>query len=118
MLGRRVRRLSRDSQDRVADASALAGETINAVQTVQAFTLEALQTQRFREAVEHSFAVAVRRNRMRGWLTALATTFVFGAITLVLWIGARQVLAGEHDVRSAQPVPAVRGVHGRSRPRR
>ena len=58
MLGRRVRRLSRDSQDRVADASALAGETINAVQTVQAFTLEELHTQRFRDAVD---AVVPRR---------------------------------------------------------
>jgi ATP-binding cassette subfamily B protein len=95
MLGRRVRRLSRDSQDRVADASALAGETINAVQTVQAFTLENLHTQRFRDAVAHSFAVAVRRSRIRGWLTALATTLVFGAITLVLWVGAHRVLAGE-----------------------
>ena len=95
MLGRRVRRLSRDSQDRVADASALAGETINAVQTVQAFTLEALHTERFRDAVAQSFGVAVRRIQIRGWLTALATTLVFGSITLVLWIGAHQVLAGE-----------------------
>ena len=94
MLGRRVRRLSRDSQDRVADASALAGETINAVQTVQAFTLEDLHTRRFRDAVEHSFRVAVRRIRIRGWLTALATMLVFGAITLVLWVGAHRVLAG------------------------
>jgi len=94
MLGRRLRRLSRDSQDRVADASALAGETINAVQTVQSFNLEPLQTQRFKEAVEHSFAVGVKRNRLHGWLTAIGTTFVFGAITCVLWIGARQVLAG------------------------
>ena len=94
-LGRRVRRLSRDSLDRVADASALAGETINAVQTVQAFTLEDLQTRRFRDAVEQSFLVAVRRIRIRGLLTALATTLVFGAITLVLWIGAHQVLAGD-----------------------
>src|SRR5918993_570219 len=94
MLGRRLRRLSRDSQDRVADASALAGETINAVQTVQAFNLETLQTRRFREAVEHSFVVSVRRNRIRGWLTALATTLVFGGITVVLWVGAHQVLAG------------------------
>src|SRR5512134_1712209 len=78
MLGRRLRRLSRDSQDRVADASSLAGETIHAVQTVQAFNLEPLQTRRFRDAVEHSFAVAVRRNRLQGWLTALGTTFVFG----------------------------------------
>ena len=94
MLGRRVRRLSRDSQDRVADASALAGETINAVQTVQAFTLEGLQTQRFAAAVTHSFRVAVDRIRIRGWLTALATSLVFGAITLVLWVGAHQVLEG------------------------
>ncbi len=94
MLGRRVRRLSRDSQDRVADTSALAGETINAVQTVQAFTLEALHTQRFRDAVSQSFRVAVRRTKIRGWLTAMATMLVFGAITLVLWIGAHQVLAG------------------------
>jgi ATP-binding cassette subfamily B protein len=94
MLGRRLRGLSRDSQDRVADSSALAGETINAVQTVQAFNLEPLQTKRFGDAVEHSFVVATRRNRLQGWLTALGTTFVFGGITFVLWIGARQVLAG------------------------
>jgi ATP-binding cassette subfamily B protein len=94
LLGRRVRRLSRDSQDRIADASALAGETINAVQTVQAFNLEALQTRRFREAIEHSFAVAVRRIRVRGVLTALATMLVFGGITVVLWVGAHRVLAG------------------------
>jgi ATP-binding cassette subfamily B protein len=94
LLGRRVRRLARDSQDRIADASALAGETINAVQTVQAFNLEALQTRRFRDAVEHSFAVAVRRIRVRGLLTALATMLVFGGITVVLWIGAHRVLAG------------------------
>lgn len=94
-LGRRVRRLSRDSQDRVADASALAGETLNAVQTVQAFTLEALLTERFSDAVLQSFRVAVRRVRIRGVLTALATTLVFGAITLVLWVGAHRVLEGQ-----------------------
>lgn len=94
MLGRRLRSLSRDSQDRVADTSALAGETINAVQTVQAFTLERLLSGRYREAVERSFSVAVRRILVRSWLTALATIMVFGAITFVLWIGAHQVLAG------------------------
>src|SRR5690606_5839431 len=77
-LGRRVRRLSRDSQDRIADASALAGETINAMQTVQAFTLESLQTQRFSDAVEHSFDVAIARIRVRAALTAIATVLVFG----------------------------------------
>jgi len=95
MLGRRLRRLSRDSQDRIADASALAAETINAVQTVQAFTLERLHTERFSGAVERSFRVAVRRARIRAALTALATTLVFGAITFVLWIGAHEVLAGQ-----------------------
>jgi len=94
LLGRRVRRLSRDSQDCVADATALAGETINAVQTVQAFNLEGLQIRRFSDTVERSFAVALRRFRVRGWLTALATMLVFGGITVVLWIGAHRVLAG------------------------
>jgi ATP-binding cassette subfamily B protein len=94
MLGRRVRRLSRDSQDSVADASALAGETINAVQTVQAFTLEGPLTGRFGAAVEHSFRVAAKRIGTRAWLTAAAIMLVFGGITCVLWIGAHQVLAG------------------------
>jgi ATP-binding cassette subfamily B protein len=95
VLGRRLRRLSRDSQDRLADASALAAETIYAVQTVQAFTLEDLHTGRFSDAVERSFRVAVRRIKIRGVLTALATTLVFGGVTFVLWIGAHQVLAGD-----------------------
>ena len=93
-LGRRLRRLSRAAQDRVADTSGLAGETLGAIQTVQAFTLEELHSDRFREAVEESFRVAIHRTRVRAILTALATMLVFGAITLVLWVGARAVLAG------------------------
>lgn len=93
-LGRRLRRLSRDSQDRIADTSGLAGETLNAIQTVQAFTLETLHSRRYRDAVEESFRVAVRRTRVRAWLTALATVLVFAAITAVLWFGAHQVLSG------------------------
>ncbi|MCS6948399.1 MAG: ABC transporter transmembrane domain-containing protein, partial [Steroidobacteraceae bacterium] len=93
-LGRRLRKLSRRSQDRIADTSGLAGETLNAIQTVQAFTLEQLHGERYALAVEESFAVAVRRTRVRAYLTALATMLIFGAITLVLWYGARQVLAG------------------------
>jgi ATP-binding cassette subfamily B protein len=95
VLGRRVRRLSRASQDRVADATALAGETINAVQTVQAFTLEELQSGRFADAVGHSFRAAVRRTRIRSALTAVATILVASGITFVLWIGAHEVIAGE-----------------------
>ena len=94
VLGRRLRKLSRKSQDRIADTSGLAGETLNAIQTVQAFTLEELHSQRYQEAVEESFKVAVARTRVRAWLTALATMLIFGAITVVLWFGARQVLAG------------------------
>ncbi len=95
LIARRVRSLSRATQDRVADASGLAGETLNAMQTVQAYTLEGLQTQRFDTSVEATFAVGVRRIRVRALLTAVAVLFIFGAITTVLWIGAHSVLAGE-----------------------
>jgi ATP-binding cassette, subfamily B, bacterial len=95
VLGRRVRRLSRTSQDRIADTSSIADETLNAVQTVQAFTLEQVNTNRFDAAVEDSFGAAVRRTRTRSTLTALATMLVFGAITFVLWMGAHAVVRGE-----------------------
>ncbi|HEY3851581.1 MAG TPA: ABC transporter transmembrane domain-containing protein [Steroidobacteraceae bacterium] len=94
VIGRRVRGLSRASQDRIADTSGLAGETLSAIQTVQAFTLEELQSGRYRKAVEESFAAAVRRTRVRAALTAVGILMVFTAITCVLWLGAHQVLAG------------------------
>jgi ATP-binding cassette subfamily B protein len=94
-IGRRVRGLSRVSQDRIADTSGLADETLNAIQTVQAFTLEELQSERYRAAVEQSFDVAVKRTRVRALLTALGVMLVFGGITFVLWLGAHAVLAGE-----------------------
>ncbi len=95
IIGRRVRKLSRASQDRIADSSGLAGETLNAIQTVQAFTLEALQGKRFHDAVELSFDTAVTRARLRAALTAAGIIMVFGAITLVLWLGAHAVVAGQ-----------------------
>jgi ATP-binding cassette, subfamily B, bacterial len=94
VIGRRVRGLSRASQDRIADTSGLADETLNAIQTVQAFTLEDLQTERYRKAVEDSFVTAVRRTRVRAALTAIGIMLVFAGITFVLWLGAHQVLAG------------------------
>jgi ATP-binding cassette subfamily B protein len=94
VIGRRVRGLSRASQDRIADTSGLAGETLNAIQTVQAFTLEELQSERYREAVEKSFATAMRRTAVRAALTAVGIGLVFVGITYVLWLGAHQVLAG------------------------
>lgn len=94
-IGRRVRKLSRASQDRVADTSGLAGETLNAIATVQAFTMESLQSSRFSEAVMAAFRTAVQRIQARALLTAIAVLFIFGAITFVLWIGTRSVMAGE-----------------------
>jgi ATP-binding cassette subfamily B protein len=95
LVGRRVRNLSRATQDRVADSSGLAGETLNAIQTVQAFTLESLQSKRFADAVDLTFTTGIRRIRIRALLTAIAILTIFGAITLVLWIGAQAVQADE-----------------------
>jgi ATP-binding cassette subfamily B protein len=95
VIGRRVRGLSRAAQDKVANTSGLAGETLNAVQTVQAFTLEEFQVGRFGEAVQASFQAAVRRAKAGAMLTATSIVALFGAITFVLWVGAHAVLAGE-----------------------
>ena len=95
VVGRAIRRLSRQSQDRVADTSGLAGETLNAMQTVQSFTLENLQTGRYADAVSSSFQTAVRRIRMNAFLVGLAFVLVFCMLTLFLWAGSRAVLAGE-----------------------
>jgi len=94
LFGRRVRRLSRDSQDRIADASALAGETLNAIQIVQAYAREAFEGERFAASTESAFGSAIRRIRARSALTALAIVLVFGAIVFVLWMGAHAVLEG------------------------
>jgi ATP-binding cassette subfamily B protein len=94
IVGRRIRRQSRTTQDRVADTSGLADETLNAIQTVQAFTLEPQQSERYSEAVVESFKAAVRRVRTRAFLTALGITMVFGSITIILWVGSRAVLEG------------------------
>lgn len=93
-IGRRVKKLSRESQDRIADASALAGEILNAMPTVQAYTQEDREASRFAERTELGFATGIRRTRVRAALTALIITAVMGTIIFVLWIGARQVHAG------------------------
>ena len=94
LFGRRVRKLSRDSQDRIADASAVAGEILNAMPTVQAFTREGHESGRFGKEVEGAFATAMRRIRARATLTMLAIVLVFGSIVFVLWLGAHAVLEG------------------------
>jgi ATP-binding cassette subfamily B protein len=95
LFGRRVRTLSRDSQDRIADASAMAGEILNAMPTVQAFTHEHIESARFGKSVESAFQTAMRRIRARAFLTMLAIVLVFGTIVFVLWLGAHAVLAGD-----------------------
>ena len=93
-LGRRVRKMSRASQDKVADTSAMAGEVLNAITTVQAFAREPHEQNRFNSAVEMAFSEAKKRIKMRSLLTATAIVMAFAVIVFVLWIGARQVTAG------------------------
>jgi ATP-binding cassette subfamily B protein len=93
-IGRKVRRLSRSSQDAIADISALAGETLAAVQTVQAYGHEAHDRRRFADRAEATFGVATRRIRARAWLTALVMLLVFGAVDVVMWVGGKAVFAG------------------------
>ncbi len=95
LFGRRVRKLSRDSQDRIADASAVAGEILNAMPTVQAYTHEHIEARRFADTVEHAFSTAMRRIRARSLLTMIAILLIFGAIVFVLWLGAQSVMQGE-----------------------
>lgn len=95
ILGRRLRKLSRESQDRIADLAAQAGETLNAITTVQAYTYESREAARFGNHAEAAFGTAVRRIRARAWLTALVMLLVFGAVNAVMWIGGKAVFAGE-----------------------
>ena len=94
IIGRKVRKLSRESQDRIADASALAGEILNAIPTVQAYAQEQYEARRFAYRAEVSFATAIRRSRVRAALTALIIVAVMGTIIFVLWVGANEVRAG------------------------
>ncbi len=94
VFGRKVRRLSRDSQDEVASISAYAEEAINAVRTVQALTHEPVDRKRFGERAERAFAVTQRRIRVRAALSATVILLAFGAVALILWVGGRDVMAG------------------------
>lgn len=94
VLGRWVRRLSRAAQDRIADISALGDEAINAVQTVQAFAQEEREEARFETTVEDAVSAARRRIAASTVLIVLVILLTFGAITFVLWLGARAVLTG------------------------
>lgn len=93
-FGRRIRTISRSSQDRVADIGAMVAETLGAMKIVQAFNQEKREQQRFAESVELSFATAKRRIVLRSVITALAIVAIFGAIVLLVWQGAVGVAEG------------------------
>jgi ATP-binding cassette subfamily B protein len=95
MLGRRVRTISRSSQDRIADLGAMIAEKLGAIKIVQSFTQEQREAQRFSDGVESAFTTAKRRIRLRAVMTAVVIFLIFGAITLVLWQGALDVISGD-----------------------
>jgi ATP-binding cassette subfamily B protein len=94
-FGRRVRRLSRASQDRVADSSAIAAEVLNAIPVVQSYTQEAREAKRFDVATENAFGMAVKRTRMRAVLVAFIITATFGALLWGLYQGTQAVVRGD-----------------------
>ena len=91
---RRLQKIARESQDRIADANALATETLGAVRTVQAHAREPWEIGRFASAIAVAVRTARRRIRVQALVTAVAITLFFAAITLVLWMGAHDVIAG------------------------
>jgi ATP-binding cassette subfamily B protein len=93
-FGRRVRKLSRASQDRVADSSAIAAEVLNAVPVVQSYVQEAREAERFATSTEHAFDTARRRTRVRSALVAFVITATFAALLWGLYQGTEAVIAG------------------------
>ena len=94
LFGRLVRRLSRKSQDTLADTNVFAGEALSFIQTVQAFTHEDADRDRYRNVVEVAFSAARQRLMARAGLTALVIFLVFAFIVGILWVGAQGVLEG------------------------
>jgi len=94
-FGRRVRRLSRASQDRVADASAIAAEVLNAIPVVQSYSAEDREARRFRDATRDAFRTAVRRARARAMLVAFIIIATSGALLWGLYQGTQAVLHGD-----------------------
>lgn len=93
-FGRRVRRLSRSSQDRVAELGRYAGEALGGIRTLQAFNHQASDRQAYGNRVEDAFHTAVVRTRQRAWLTGIAMLTVFAAVGVMLWQGGQAVIAG------------------------
>ncbi|WP_165855922.1 ABC transporter transmembrane domain-containing protein [Marinobacter sp. JSM 1782161] len=95
IFGRRVRRLSRQSQDRVADVGSYVGEILGQIKIVQAYNHQPQDQARFGEVVEQAFDVARQRIRQRAWLIAVVILLILGAVGIMIWVGGQDVIAGE-----------------------
>ncbi|WP_374442415.1 ABC transporter transmembrane domain-containing protein [Pseudomonas panipatensis] len=94
LFGRRVRHLSRQSQDRVAEVGSYVGETLGQIKTVQAYNHQAQDRERFGHTVEAAFATACKRILQRSWLVSVVILLVLGAVGVMLWVGGMDVIAG------------------------
>ncbi len=94
IFGKKIQKLSRSSQDKIADVGTMANEAFGAIQVVQAFTREPEEKARFGSTVEEAFAVAKKRIRARAWMMAMVIGIVFGFINYGLWSGAEAVVEG------------------------
>ncbi|HEY0270043.1 MAG TPA: ABC transporter transmembrane domain-containing protein [Sphingomonas sp.] len=110
LLGGRVRKMSRSSQDRVADVGSIASEVLGAMKIVQAFGQERREAARFHEAVERVFAAAKRRITVRACMTAAVIGLMFGAVTLILWDGAIDVAHGRMSGGAIAAFVATAGI--------
>lgn len=94
IYGRRVRQLSRESQDKIASVGAYVGEVLGQIKTVQAYNHQWIDQQKFREQVEQAFMVAKQRTLQRAWLVAFTIFLVLSAVGLMLWVGGMDVIEG------------------------
>ncbi len=94
VFGRRVRSLSRQSQDRIADVGSYVAETLGQIKTVQAYNHQVQDEQRFSVTVEQAFDTARKRIAQRAWLITLVIVLVLGAVGVMLWVGGMDVIAG------------------------
>ncbi|MWV16704.1 ATP-binding cassette domain-containing protein [Pseudomonas sp. L-22-4S-12] len=95
IFGRRVRALSRQTQDRVADVGSYVGETLGQIKTVQAYNHQAQDKTRFAQTVEAAFDTARKRIKQRAWLITVVIVLVLGAVGVMLWVGGMDVIAGK-----------------------
>ena len=94
-LGRKLRSLSRQSQEKISDLASHAEETVNGIKTIQSYVREDLEINIFNRFVKLALDVAIKRTLMRSFLTAIVIMFVFGSIGFVLWIGGQDVVSGK-----------------------